>query len=207
MANKKRLGFDDLPSAVERILEMLSAPESSASALPEVIQRITALENKIDYLQRTMSPESAMLDRQTVMRILKIRPKVLAELAESGVLPSRKEGRSVMFYEDAVVRYYMKQPLWTSAASNPEQAAQAAKESETGTAQWEPDAETAQWSDDLHLNMAGASAITGRSAAAIYQLTAKNKIPFHKRGEKSIYFLAGELREWVKTHPPRPRKK
>ena len=191
MARDKKLTFDQLPAAVGKILEILESPDNSASAIPDLFKRITLLENKIDYLQRSVSPDSAMLDKQTVLRILKIRPSALNELVESGVLPTRKDGRSTLFYEDAVVRYFMIGPKWTAAVSE--------------TTPAEVDAEALAIDGNQRVDIGVAATITGRSKAAIYQLTSAKVIPFHKDGAK-VYFIAGELQEWSKTHPPRKRK-
>ena len=191
MARTKKIGFDQLPAAVERILEILENPDNSAAAIPELINRIDRLENKIDYLQKKISPESAMMDKQTVLRTLKIRPAVLNELVESGVLPTCKEGRSTLFYEDAVVKYFMTGPKWTAAVSE--------------TAPAEVEAEPLDLDGKQRVDISTAAKITGRSNAAIYQLTSTKAIPFHKDGAK-VYFIVEELQEWIKTHPPRKRK-
>lgn len=193
----KKVSFNDLPSAVEKILEILSSEESGHEALPALVQKIDLLEKKIDYLQRTVSPEKHVMDMQAVCRVLKIRPKAVKELADSGALPYRTEGRKTLFYEDGVVRYFMTQPLWGSAVSKPDP-----EKSDT----------TGSGHDDIapdgrqRVDINGACEILDRSAAAIYQLTASRRIPFHKEGKK-VYFYSDELREWSKNHPPLKRRK
>ena len=192
MARTKKIGFDQLPAAVGRILEILENPNNSAAAIPELIQRIVQLENKLDYLQKAVSPESAMMDKESVIRALKIRPAALNELVLSGVLPARKDGRRTLFYEDAVVKYFMTGPKWTAAMSE--------------AAPVEVDAESPALDGKQRVNVSTAAKITGRSKAAVYQLMSSNRIPSYREGKK-IYFIAGELQEWTKTHLPRKRKK
>ena len=191
MSKKKTIGFDQLPETVEKILEILSDPANSSSAIPDLIKRINLLENKIDYLQRSVSPDSAMMDKQAVLRALKIRPAALNELVESGVLPTRKDGRSTLFYEDAVVKYFMTGPKWAAAVSE--------------TAPAEVDTEALVIDGNQRIDISVAAKIAGRSKAAVYQLISADRIPFHKDGKK-IYFIAGELQEWAKTHLPLKRK-
>lgn len=182
----KKLTFDKLPAAVEKILELLSSEGSEHTALPEMLRRMTLLESKIDYLQKSLSPERPMMDMQSVCKALKLRPKAVSELAASGVLPTRTEGRRTFFYEDGVVKYFMTQPVWKEAVA-----------SKPAPAVPKVDAEGRQ-RVDIH----AASALIGRSKAAIYILTSKGRIPFHKEGKK-VYFFTDELREWLKEHPAR----
>jgi predicted DNA-binding transcriptional regulator AlpA len=189
----KKLSFDDLPAAAERILEILSSPSGTEhSAVPELVQRIALLEKKIDHLQKTISPDTAVMDVPAVCRILKLRPKAISELTLSGVLPSHTAGRKTLFYEKDVVAFYMTQPSWKAAVSKPapaERPAPAEKKAEGGQ----------------RVDVPAASEILGRSTAAIYQLISNDRIPHHKEGAK-VYFFTDELQEWAKNHPPRPRK-
>lgn len=187
----KKLSFNDLPSAVEKILEIISSEESGHAALPELVQRMVLLEKKIDYLQRTVSPEQSVMDMQAVCRVLKLRPKAVKELAESGLLPYRTEGRKTLFYEDGVVKYFMTQPLWSSAASKPAPAAPVLENLTVGERQ--------------RIDINTASAILSRSTAAIYQLISNNRVPYHKDGKK-IYFFSDELLRWANDNPPRKRR-
>ncbi len=187
----KKLTFDKLPDAVGKILEILNSEGSEHTALPELIERMTLLEKKFDYLQKSLSPEKSMMDMQSVCKALKLRPKAVSELAAAGVLPSRTEGRRTLFYEDAVVKYFMTQPAWNAAAAK-----SASAESTPGAI----DAEGRR-RVDIHT----ASELVGRSKAAVYILTSKGKIPFHKDGKK-VYFYTDELREWLKSHPAKGRR-
>jgi hypothetical protein len=59
---------------------------------------------------------------------------------------------------------------------------------------------TAEAIGRIDINIAGE--IVGRNPGAIYQLIKTRSIPYQKEGRK-VYFDAEELREWVKTNPPR----
>ncbi len=165
----KKLSFDALPAAVEKILEILTAEGSEHTALPELVQRMTLLEKKMDYLQKTVSPDRPVMDTQTVCRVLKLRPKAVSELATSGVLPSRTEGRRTLFYEDAVVKYFMTQPAWKEAtASKPAPARRSA--SESAPAETNPGKAAPITREDMERQLVDinrASEILGRSPAAI----------------------------------------
>lgn len=205
----KKLTFDKLPAAVEKILEILSSEGSEHTALPEIVQRITLLESKIDYLQRTVSPDRPVMDMQTVCKVLRLRPKAVNDLAVSGVLPSREQGKRTVFYEDGVVRYFMTQPAWSAAAataSKPfaEKSASSEVVPESGRGVSAPAAVATGGRQRVDINAAGE--ILGRSVGAVYQLTSTGKVPFYKDGAK-VYFYTDELREWAKTHPGRKRRK
>ncbi len=196
----KKLTFDNLPAAVEKILRLLSAEGTQhgaqydgtqTTAQPELAARLAQIEAKIDYLQRTLTPDRPVMDMQAVCRALKLRPKAVSELAAKGVLPSREQGRKTVFYEDAVVRYFMTQPAWSANVSKP--AAGEATGDESGDGR-------------RRIGVDAASEILNRSAAAVYQLTAGGRVPFHKEGKK-VYFYVDELREWAANHPARPRGK
>ena len=66
----KKLTFDALPAAVEKILEILSSEGSEHAALPELVQRIALIEKKIDYLQKTVSPDRPVMD--TCLAVLQL---------------------------------------------------------------------------------------------------------------------------------------
>ena len=193
----KKLTFDALPATVEKILEILSSEGSEHTALSELVQRIALIEKKIDYLQKTVSPDRPVMDMQTVCKVLKLRPKAVSELAMSGVLPSRAEGRRTLFYEDAVVKYFMTQPAWGAAVSESASARSAASD---------PTPMDIASEGRQRIDINAASEILGRSAAAIYQLTANNRVPYHKDGTK-VYFYIDELRQWVQSNPARQRRK
>lgn len=193
----KKLSFNDLPAAVEKILEIISSEESAYTALPELIQRMNVQEKKIDLLQRIVSPDLAVMDTQSVCRVLRLRPKAVKELSDSGVLPYRTEGRKTLYYEDGVVRYFMTQPAWSSAVSKPAAHAKSeAEKSETGVI---------EFGERQRIDINAACEILDRSAAAIYQLASNCRIPHYKEGRK-IYFFNDELQKWMKANPPRKRK-
>jgi len=105
----KKVTFEGLPATVEKILEILSNPDNShAAALPEILRRLTLIEKRIAYLQRTLTSNRPVMDVQTVCRILKIRPRAAYALAENGEIPSRTEGSKTLFYEDEVYKYFVK---------------------------------------------------------------------------------------------------
>lgn len=202
---KKKLTFDALPAAVEKILEILTSEGSEHTALPELVQRMTRLEGKIDYLQKSLSPERPMMDTQSVCRVLKLRPKAVSELAASGILPSRTEGRRTLYYEDAVVKYFMTQPAWNAPAPAKRAYRRKSVETAEGTSVKSESAPVVS-EGRQRVGMDAASVILKRSLAAVYKLTATKKVPFHKEGAK-VWFYTDELREWVQNHPPRPRRK
>lgn len=198
-----KISFDNLPAAVEKILQILTAEGSEHTALPELLQRVALLEKKIDYLQRTMSPDRPVMDMKQVCRALKLRPKAVSELAMSGVLPSREHGKKTVFYEDGVVRCFMTGAAWKEAtAAKPVSPKSASPEA--GSDRSEPAATAYEGRQRIDVN--AAAEITDRSAAAVYQFITSKSIPYHKDGRK-VYFFSDELREWVKTHPARKRRK
>jgi hypothetical protein len=197
----KKLTFDKLPDAVEKILAILNSEESENTALPQLIQRVALLEKKIDYLQRTVSPDKPVMDMPEVCRVLKLRPKAVNELAMSGVLPSREQGKKTVFYEEGVVKYFMTQPLWKEATAARLSAAKPLPEDSTPVgAEATPVGEGRQRID---INIA--SEILDRSLGAVYQLIRTKTIPYYKDG-RSVYFFSDELREWGKDHPARKRR-
>jgi excisionase family DNA binding protein len=206
----KKLSFDKLPEAVEKILNILTSEESEHTALPELLQRVALLEKKIDYLQRSVSPDKPVMDMHEVCRVLKLRPKAVSELAMSGTLPSREQGKRTVFYEEGVVRYFMTLGPWKeTTATKPAPVKPALMES--ASLEIAPDksvstggsASTAEGRRRIDINVAGE--IVNRSAAAIYQLIKTGNIPYYKDGRK-VYFFTDELREWVKDHPARKRR-
>lgn len=179
-----------------QILEILTSEESEHTLLPELLARQTRLEKKVEYLQILASPDKPVMDMQTVCKVLKLRPKAVSELANSGVLPSREQGSKTVFYEEGVIKYFTTQPAWKEAVVTAKPATVQPEAAEVDTP-----AESRQRVD---INVA--SKILGRSLGAVYQLTSNNKVPFYKEGSK-VYFYTDELREWAKNNPPRPRKK
>jgi hypothetical protein len=195
----KKLTFDKLPAAVEKILEILMTGESGHTALPELVQRIVLLEKKIDHLEKTLSPNRPVMDKHAVIKVLKIRPKVLNELEMSGVLPSHTEGRKTLYYESDVVKLHMNQGSWKSAVAEASKPAPA----EAEALETVPVDIPAEGHHRVDVN--GASVLLDRSAGAIRQQISTNNIPYHKDGRR-VYFYTDELREWAKAHPPLKRK-
>ena len=194
----KKISFDNLPAAVEKILEHLTTGESEHTALPELIQRITLLEKKIDHLEKTLSPNRPVMDKHTVLKILKIRPKMLNELEMSGVLSSHSEGRKTVFYEDDVVKFHMNQG-WKAAM------AEAFKPAPADPAPVDPLPADIPAEGRHRIDINAASVILNRSTGAIRQQLLGNRIP-HYRDGRWVYFYTDELREWAKTHRPLKRK-
>lgn len=198
----KKLSFDKLPEAVEKILEILGSEESEHTLLPELVKEVRQLRYQYDNLERLLSPNRRTMDKQTVFRLLKLRPRQLSELEKDGVLLSHKEGNKTVYYEDDVMRCFANQPLWKNAleaVSKPEK---------------NDSAETQTQGLEVHeqsTNIAGlrgridikaACLIVDRNPGAIYQLIKTKVIPNHKEG-RSVYFIAEELKDWAKTHPAR----
>ncbi len=202
----KKLSFDNLPSAVEKILDILSSDSSEYTALPELAERITLLEKKIDYLQRTVTPDRPVMDMHEVCRALKLRPKAVSELARTGVLISREQGRKTVYYEDSVVKCFMSGAAWKETASpQPQPQPQPARRDRSDI----PAAvtvEPAGTDERKRVDVNAAVEITNRNPAAIYQLIKNGKIPYYKDG-RSVFFLPDELREWAEAHPARKYKK
>lgn len=198
----KKLSFDKLPEAVAQILEILTSEGSEHAALPELLQRVTLLEKKIDYLQRTVSPDKPVMDMHEVCRVLKLRPKAVNELAMTGALPTREQGKKTVFYEEGVVKYFMTQGPWKEAAVSKSDPAKSAS-SESVPAESAPSSTGTEGRQRIDIN--AASEILDRSTAAVYQLTQAKSIPYYKDGRK-VYFFSDELREWAKDHPARKRR-
>ncbi|MDR2882359.1 MAG: hypothetical protein LBU98_01050 [Alistipes sp.] len=195
----KKLSFDRLPEAVGKILEILTAEGSEHSALPEIVQRIALIEKKIDHLEKSISPDRAAMDKHTVLKVLKMRPRMLNELEMSGVLPSYTEGRRTLFYESDVVKFYMTQPAWKAALeSKPER-----EKADTATSPEAAEPVAAEGRQRVDIN--GASEILGRTTGAIRQLLSTG-LPYHKDG-RWLYFYSDELREWGANHKPRKKRK
>lgn len=202
----KKLSFDALPAAVEKILEILTAEGTEYTALPELLQRLALLEKKIDYLQRTLSPDKPVMDMQEVCRVLKLRPKAVSELAMAGILSSREQGKKRVFDEEGVLRYFTTQGPWKEAmATKPLPAAKpASPEPISPEVAFDEPVSTTEERRRIYID--AACEILNRSAAAIYQLIKTRSVPYYKDGRK-VYFFTDELREWVKYHPARPRRR
>ncbi len=195
----RKLSFDKLPEAVEKIIGILTAEGSEHAALPELVQRIALLEKKIDRLEKSLSPDRPTMDKHAVLKVLKIRPKMLNELEMAGVLPSHSEGRRTLYYEADVVKFFMTQPSWKGAAES-----RTGYEKISGTT--ENSAPTAIPAEGrVRVDINGASEILSRSTGAIRQHLSSG-LPHHKDGRR-LYFYSDELREWAQSHTPRRRRK
>jgi hypothetical protein len=199
----KKLSFDKLPGAIEKILEILTADGSEHTALPELLQRVALLEKKIEYLQRTVSPDRPVMDMQEVCRVLKLRPKAVNELAMLGVLPSRNQGKKTVFYEEGVVRYFMSGAAWKETTAKPASVESASTDVSSGDFVFGKS--TSAIDEHRRIDIGIASEILNRSIAAIYQLIKTGSIPYYKDGRK-VYFFTDELREWGQNHPARKRR-
>ncbi len=196
----KKLSFDKLPEAVEKILGILTSEGSEHTALPELLERVALLEKKLDYLQRTVSPDKPVMDMNEVCRALKLRPKAVSELAMSGVLPSREQGKKTVFYEEGVVKYFMTQGPWKEATAS-KAAPVNSSPAEAGSGEVAPPATEGRQRIDIN----AAGEILDRSLGAVYQLIQAKAVPYYKDGRK-VYFFSDELREWSKDHPARKRR-
>jgi regulator of replication initiation timing len=199
----KKVTFDNLPAMIEKVLEILTAEGSEHQALPDLVQRVKRLEMQNDSLERLLSPDRRTMDKPTVCRVLKLRPKQLSELEQAGLLLSHSEGHRTYYYEDDVVRCFMNQSAWKNAieaAAKPEPV----QPIEPDTDVVEQPANAAELTG--RIDMKAACVIVNRNPAAIYQLVKTKAIPFHKDG-RNLFFIAEELTEWVKTHQARKYKK
>lgn len=207
----KKLSFDNLPQAVEKILNILSSETSEHTALPELVERITLLEKKIDYLQRSVSPDRPVMDMHEVCRALKLRPKAVSELAKAGVLISREQGRRTVYYQDSVVACFMAGTAWREATApkagpTKAEATAAAAEADADAGEKAPNYTAANAQEHRRIDIHTVSELSNRNPAAIYQLVKNGRIPFHKEG-RSLYFFADEILEWARAHPGRKYKK
>lgn len=207
----KKLTLDSMPWALEKILGILNSESSEHTVLPELVQRVALLEKKIDYLQKTLSPDRPTMDMQEVCRVLKLRPKAVNQLAMAGLLPSTDHGRKMRFYEEGVVRYFMTLPAWKDAAA--QRSTATADEGDDSGDDVVPEvrkytrkaAPLAPVDGRQRVDVNGASRILDRSAAAVRQKLSSG-LPHHKDG-RSVYFFVDELVEWAKINRPRPRRK
>lgn len=204
----KKISFNDLPSAVEKILEILMAEGSDHTALPELVQRVAVMEKRLDKIEQILSPDRPVMDQHTTMRVLKIRPKILHDMENSGILLSHTEGRRKFFYEDDVIRCFINQSLWKNAleeAAKPAPveliASEIANSEQTDTVSNEPDT-----INEVRLvNIDVAAELLGKKKLTIYKLTSRNKIPFIRKGNK-LYFEVEKLEQWKTENSSRRRK-
>ncbi len=182
----RKVSFDNLPAAVGKILEILTAEGSEHTATPEILQRVKLLEKRLDSIERMLSPGRRTMDKKTVLRVLKIRPRMLSELETSGVLLSHSEGRGTVYFEDDVVKCFMNQSAWKAAV---EEAPRLAPDAPAGV--------------PSRVDIYGASRILDRTPGAIRQHL--SSLPHEKIGGK-LYFAPEALEEWARSHPPLKRK-
>ncbi len=196
----KKLSFDKLPSAVEKILEILTAEGSDHTALPELVQRVVVMEKRLDKIEQLLSPNRLVMDKLTVLRVLKIRPKMLNELESSGVLLSHTEGRRTFYYEDDVVRCFMNQSAWKAAIEDASKAKSVEPASDSPVSD---DSESAPVNDRL-IDIEAAAGMIGRTKLTVYKLTSKDKIPFIRQGRK-LLFEVEALEQWMADKSTRKR--
>lgn len=194
----KKISFDKLPEAVEKILQILTSEESEHTLLPELLQRMIRLEKKVEYLQLLAAPDKPTMEMHEVCRTLKLRPKAVNELAIAGVLPSREQGRKTVFYEDGVMKYFATLPAWKGTKEKPERVRKHAVSNENI-----PEEIPADGRQRVGIDVA--VRILDRKPGAVYQLLKTSSVPHYREG-RQVYFFTDELREWVLSHPPRKRK-
>ncbi len=197
----KKVSFDTLPKMVEKILEILTSEGSDQTALPELAQRVAVTEKRLDKIEQLLSPNRPVMDKHTVLRVLKIRPKMLSELESSGVLLSHTEGRRTFYYEDDVVKCFMNQSSWKSAM---EEATKVKSVEPASDSPVSDDSEPAPVNDGL-IDIEAAAVMIGRTKLTIYKLTSKDKIPFIRQGRK-LLFEVEALEKWKENNTTRKRK-
>lgn len=225
----KKLSFDELPGAVASILEKLDSRESGTAGAPEIEARLTRLERKMEQVLTLLAPENPTMEMQTVCRVLRLSPKSVNDLEDAGVLISRKEGRSRLFDEAEVIKYFRGTKHWKEAIAEPASRAEVEKPA-TGSVATEapvkrgpgrpksvdpkrkagrpkaavaaPESEPAFPEGHQRIDLQTASELLKRTPGTVYHLISGGKIPFYKEGHK-VYFLSDELREWAKANPSR----
>jgi excisionase family DNA binding protein len=200
----KKMTFEELPGAVGEILDILQSGGTGNQVSPETAKRLVIIEKKIDNLEKRLFPDRKTMNRQAVCRVLKLRPKQLIELENSGVLVSHMEGNKAVYYEDDVMRCYAKNN-WRAvleAAANPE----LAKSDESESAEsMSPSKESVSTEDWQFIDIDAAAEMVGKKKTTIYKLTSQNKMPFIKRGSKLLFDIEA-LREWLTGNSSRKRK-
>lgn len=190
----KKVTFDNLPTIVQQILETISVDKAGDSASPELSQQVARLEKRMENLERILSPERPTMNKQTVLKVLKLRAKALAELEAKGTLLSHKDGRSTVFYEDDVVKFYINQSSW-----------KAAKAAAVEVAADEVDAPEIAPEIRQRIGIDEAAKLLDKAKGTMYHLTSSGKIPHHKEG-RIVYFYTDELREWQKEYKGKKRR-
>ena len=190
----KKVTFDNLPAIVQRIFDIISVDKAGDSASPELAKQVARLEKRLENLERLLSPERPTMNKQTVLKVLKLRAKALAELEAKGTLLSHKDGRSTVFYEDDVVKFYINQSSW-----------KATKVAAVEVAADEVDAPEIAPEIRQRIDIDQAAKLLGKAKGTVYHLTSSGKIPHHKEGSK-VYFYTDELREWQKGYKGKKRR-
>ena len=196
----KTASFDNLPKMVEKILEILTAEGSDHNALPEIIQRITVIEKRLDKFEQMLSPNRAKMDKKAVLSVLNITPKILRKLEHSGLLLSHSEGRRIFYYEDDVVRCFMNQSALKAAVEGVPKTISI----EPVLDKPEPVESGSNPSNDGLLDIEAAATMIGRTKLTIYKLTSQSKIPFIRQGRK-LLFEVEALEKWMHDNTPRKR--
>jgi hypothetical protein len=197
----KKTSFDSLPERGEEILERLMSGKTGHAASPDDDRRLAIIEKRVENIERLLSSDRPTMDKHEVLRALKIKPAMLARMEAAGELISHKEGRKTVFYEDDVVKTFMRS-TWKKVRepeSEPEPKPARAKRASVEPAPMDIPAE-----GHHRVGIREAVVILDRKAGAIRQHMTSG-LPYHKDGRR-VYFYTDELREWSKTHPPLKRK-
>ncbi len=219
MVRTKKVTHNNVPEVIGQIFDMLQSAGIGGQMSPEMANQFAILKKRLDNIEKLISPDRKTLDKQTVLRLLKVRPKQLIELEVSGVLMPHTEGNRTVYYEDDVMRCYAKQFQWRNAIEEatkpaevePVEPAEPTDSTEPAKSEVEkqepeiPEMSQSVMESTGRIDINVACEIVGRNPAAIYQLRQSKTIPSYKDG-RNVYFDAEELKEWVKTHPPCPRK-
>ena len=198
----KKVSFDNLPKAVEKILEILTAEGSDHNALPELIQRIMVIEKRLDKFEQMLSPNRATMDKKAVLGVLNITPKILRKLEHSGLLLSHSEGRRTFYYEDDVVRCHMNQSALKAAVEATPQAVSI----EPGSDKPEIVESESNHANDGLVDIEGAATMIGLSKLTVYKLKSTGNLPFVKQGRKLLFEVVA-LKKWMEDNLSGRRKR
>ena len=210
-AGTERVTRDNLPEVVGRIWDFLQstgwAEGRHGKTTDEFDRRLERLEKKIDNIERLLSPDRPVMEKTTVLRLLKLRPRQLGELERTGILMSHREGRGSVFYEDDVMRFYAS-GVWRKVKEEAEEEKIAqSSPAGSGSPATVPTAVAREIAPPPKVSAAipatgrrrvdiyGAAEVLGCSPEAV-RLLFKSGLPCHRDGVW-LYFLTDELREWA----------
>ena len=210
-AGTKRVTRDNLPEVVGRIWDFLQstgwAEGRHGKTTDEFDRRLERLEKKIDNIERLLSPDRPVMEKTTVLRLLKLRPRQLGELERTGILMSHREGRGSVFYEDDVMRFYAS-GVWRKVKEEAEEEKIAqSSPAGSGSPATVPTAVAREIAPPPKVSAAipatgrrrvdiyGAAEVLGCSPEAV-RLLFKSGLPCHRDGVW-FYFFTDELREWA----------